>query len=383
MNIVHVITGLGQGGAESMLEKLILTSLRDSPDVSHRVVSLLDLGIVGPRLQAAGIPVVALGLGGVGGTLRGLVRLYRELRRVPRDSIVQTWLYHGDLLGGLASRLSGHRRVHWNLRCFGRMQDYNPATALIVRLCAVYSGWLPQRIVSCGPATLQSHVALGYAADRGVVIGNGFDSERFRRDDAVRRQMRRALGFADDELVIGTVGRIDPLKGYPTLAAAAAQVVAQRRGTRFLWVGQGVDTDPALTAQVHGLGLDPSRLTRLGLRRDIPDLMRSMDVYCLASDSEGFPNVLGEAMASELPCVSTDAGDAGYLLGDDRWLVPVRSPSALAQALLRVCDLDADSRRLLGAANRSRVTTSFGMHAVWKRYLALYRHGDPDGPPGG
>jgi len=371
MNVVHIITGLKRGGAEAMLEKLILASGRDSPQVSHQVVSLLGLGVIGPRLVSAGIPVHTMELGGLTGTLRGLVRLYRLLRRLPHDTVVQTWMYHADLIGGSLARLCGLRNVYWNLRVAVLRADFSRITYGIVRTCAVLSHKVPRRIVNCRPAVLESHVRLGYSRARCLVIGNGFDTAHFRRDPGGARQTRQNLGVANDDLLIGTVARLHPQKDFGTLARAAAAVCGEVPRARFLWVGTGVDTDQDLSKLLSQLGI-ADRVLRLGERSDVLELLGAMDVFCMSSRSEGFPNALGEAMACELPCVSTDAGDAAFLLGDRALIVPVQDPARLAAALTRVCSLTPAVRRALGVANRQRVVDTFAITTAWRHYLALY-----------
>jgi glycosyltransferase involved in cell wall biosynthesis len=377
VKIVHIITGLQQGGAEAMLEKLITASAQHSPEVQHEVVSLGSLGVVGPRLQAAGVTVTALGLGRPGPTLRGLWHLFRLLRAQPRALVVQTWLYHGDLIGGLVARLAGCRRVYWNLRVVFNRSLLRRGTWLVSRLCAALSRTLPSRILACGPNVAESHIAQGYARERCVVMSNGFELERFAPAAAERARVRAELGIAAGTLVIGTVGRMHPQKDFPGLARAAAAVLEQAPATRFLWVGAGVDSDAELSRLLAELGIAHA-VIRLGLRSDVAALLNAMDLFCLASRAEGFPNVLGEAMACALPCVSTDAGDAAFLMGDRTWVVPVAAPAALAEALLRMLVLDADARAALGTHNRERVLREFTIRAAWLRYLELYRADQTD-----
>lgn len=374
MKVLHIITDLRQGGAEAMLEKMIRASMAVTPDVEHAVVSLRSLGVVGPRLQAAGVSVTALGLDSPSTAVPALWRLWRLLRAQPRSVVVQTWLYHADLVGGVVARLAGRPRVHWNLRVAVHRPDFRRGTFGVLKLCALLSRWVPQRIVNCGPVVMSSHVAEGYARERCVVIGNGFELDQFRVDPERRQRLRHELGVSAETLLVGTVARLHPQKDFATLARAAAQVVAQRPGTRFLWVGAGVDSDDALTALVDELGLR-GQVIRLGLRRDVPDLLNALDLFCMSSRSEGFPNALGEAMACALPCVSTDAGDAAFLLGDRAWIVPIESPAALADAIGRMAGLPAEERRRIGDANRSRVATEFDIARAWTRYLDLYRSG--------
>jgi glycosyltransferase involved in cell wall biosynthesis len=374
VKVLHIITDLRQGGAEAMLEKMIRTSTSVSPDVEHAVVSLRSLGVVGPRLQAAGVPVTALGLDSAATVGPALVRLWRLMRAQPREVVVQTWLYHADLVGGVLARLAGRPRIYWNLRVAVHRPDFRRATFWVLKLCALLSSWIPRRIVSCGPVVMSSHVAQGYARARCVVIGNGFELDHLRAKPVRRERLRQEFGVTSNTLLVGTVARLHPQKDFPTLACAAARVVRQLPDVRFIWVGAGVDSDAALTALIDNLGLR-DRVIRLGLHRDVPDLLNAIDVFCMSSRSEGFPNALGEAMACSLPCVSTDAGDAAFLLGDRNWIVPIESPDALASALARMARLPADDRRRIGGENRSRVAAEFGVEQVWGRYLDLYRSG--------
>jgi glycosyltransferase involved in cell wall biosynthesis len=374
MKVLHIITDLRQGGAEAMLEKIIRVSMVVTPDVEHAVVSLRNLGVVGPRLQAAGVTVTTLGLASPSSAVPALWRLWRLLRAQPRDVVVQTWLYHADLLGGVLARLAGRPRVYWNLRVAVHRPDFRRGTFGVLKLCALLSRWVPQRIVNCGPVVMSSHVAEGYARERCVVIGNGFELDQYRVNPECRQRLRRELGVSPETLLVGTVARLHPQKDFATMARAAAKVAGQFPDARFLWVGAGVDSDDALTTLADELGLQ-KRVIRLGLRRDVPDLLNALDLFCMSSRSEGFPNALGEAMACALPCVSTDAGDAAFLLGDRTWIAPIESPVALAYMLGRMARLHADERRRIGEANRTRVATEFDIARAWSRYLDLYRSG--------
>lgn len=374
MRVVHIITALAPpGGTETMLEKLVNASLSDTPQVQHMVVSLKSLGVIGPRLQQRGVPVVSLQLGGIVGTLRGMVRLWRLLAKEPRDTVVQTWLYHADLLGGTLARWTGHKKVLWNLRgAIERREDFPRGTWTVLKLCAWLSSRVPARIVACGPKVLEAHAAHGYDASRGVILGNGFEHERFQASNADRRAVRAELGLQEEHLLVGMVARLHPMKDYPCMAAAARHVVERLPHVRFLWVGRGVDCDPELSALVASLGLQ-DKLVRWGSRSDVPRLLAAMDVFCLSSRNEGFPNVVGEAMASGLPCVVTAAGDTEYLLASGEWVVPPGSPQALGDRLVRMLSLPTAARREIGERNRRRVREEFSMSRAWDHYLNLYR----------
>lgn len=372
MKILHVITSLGQGGAEAMLAKVIAAARRQAPEIEHEVISLREMAVYGPRLQATGVPVLAMGMGGAIGTWRGWRQLLQVMRRQPSDVVVQTWMYHGDLIGGLAARLTGRPRVIWNLRQTGvQRRNVGTATYLVIRMCALLSRWLPRRIICCAESARTVHASLGYDGGRCVVVPNGFDTERFAPDGAARRRVRAELGLADSHRVVGLVARLDPQKDHRTLATAASLLCRDDPSVRLLWVGREVDRSAWLGGLLRELGIE-DRVLRLGEREDVPALLSAMDVFCLSSRAEGFPNVLGEAMACALPCVTTDAGDARALLGDDRWVVPPEQPAALAATLARMLDCPEGQRRALGQANRARIVAGFGIDAIWQRYRSVY-----------
>ena len=370
--IVHIITGLGQGGAEAMLEKLVLAARRAEPALQQQVISLGEIGVVGARLQAQGVPVLALGLRGAWPLLAGFSRLVAHLRRQHAPLLVQTWMYHADLIGGLAARLAGHRHVVWNVRQTGLDgADIGPATRAVVRLCGALSGWLPARIVCNAQAAIAAHAALGYAADRFTVLPNGFDTQVFTRQAATGQALRRAWGVADDALLVGMVARLDPQKDHANFIAAAQIVAAALPAARFVLAGRGIPDDPALGRLIAQAGLS-QQVLRLGQRSDVAALMSTLDLFCLSSRAEGFPNVLGEAMACETPAVSTDAGDARALLGDDALVAPIQDAPALAACVLRVASLAPAQRRALGLQQRLRIVAEYDIHRVWARYRALY-----------
>ena len=374
MKVVHVITGLGQGGAEAMLEKLVLVARRLDPAVEHEVISLGAIGEIGVRLASLGVPVRALGMTRPFGVVAALPRLARWLHASRPHSIVQTWMYHADLVGGLAARLAGRRNVVWNIRQTGlELRDIGRSTRGVVRACAALSRWLPRRIVCNAHAAIAAHVRLGYVSTRFTVIPNGFDVQRFARDTDARQRVRAAWGIVDGEIAIGMVARLDPQKDHANFIAMAARVAQVLPRARFVLVGRGIPADHDLAAAIAGVGLG-DRVVLDDERTDIPQVMSALDIFCLSSRAEGFPNVLGEAMACETPSVSTDAGDARMLLGDDALVVPIECAQALAACVLRIAQASGNERRQLGATQRRRIESEFEISQIWQRYRDLYAH---------
>jgi glycosyltransferase involved in cell wall biosynthesis len=234
MKMLHVIIGLDIGGAELALKRLIDAD-SNNKSAQHCVVSLTSLGKVGQQLQSTGTRVYALGLRGVLRIPAVFWHLIGLLRREQPD-VVQTWMYHADLIGGLAARLAGFRNVVWNIRNTLIPQRRWSRTQFVVQLCAKLSHWVPRRIVCCAEAARSIHVEMGYAAEKMIFIPNGYDLSAFCITSEHKQQIREKLGFSQDVVVIGIVGRFDPLKDYPNFVCAAMRVGAARPHARFLMV---------------------------------------------------------------------------------------------------------------------------------------------------
>jgi glycosyltransferase involved in cell wall biosynthesis len=371
--VVHLITGLDQGGAEAMLEKLLLTGRRINPELEQSVISLAPPGVVGVRLARAGIQVHSLGLRRPSPRLPGqLWRLVQMLRQQRAVTVVQTWLWHADLIGGLCARAAGNPRVVWNLRnAMPDLETTKPSSRAVARICAALSGWLPARIVCNSDAALRAHTAIGYDRRKCLVIPNGFDLRVFAPSATAREQLRTSWGLAPDERLVGMVARVDTQKDHATFIQAAARVTRDAANVRFLLGGTGVTTDDRIRTLLQQLALSESFIL-LERREDVPAVMSALDLFCLASKSEGFPNVLGEAMACGTPAVATDVGDVREILGEERFVAAASDPEDLAARMLDVLSLAPAARRALGLAQRSRIEERFDIERIWARYRDLY-----------
>lgn len=370
MRVLHVITGLSTGGAEAMLLKLL--ERMDRQHYTSMVISLTTCGDIGPRIAALGIPVRALGMTSMLSILPGLRHLVREIRQF-RPDIVHTWLYHADLLGGMAARLAGVRAVCWGIRSSNLDRDKTHwATRAVRQVCAWLSHAIPQRIFLNSETASRIHVALGYAAHKMTVVPNGFDLSRFRPDEGARARVRAALGCAADTPLVGMVGRHDPLKNHAGLITAMIGVRQTMPRVHLIMAGAGVDeNNGALMRCIEQAGLSGC-VHLLGARDDVPELMAALDVLACPSHAEAFPNVVGEAMAAGVPCVVTDVGDCAYILGEAGVVVPVGDMTALAAGLVAMLRLSSEQRAALGARARARVADCFEIGRIVRRYETSY-----------
>ncbi len=335
MIVAHVISGLNDGGAEAVLYRLCLADRRNS----HVVISLQGEGKYGPLLNMAGIAVHYLNMPRGLLTPVGIWKLAQLLRHQHPD-VVQTWMYHADLIGGVVARAVGVRAVFWGVRNSDLEKGKTKRTTIAVaRLCALLSRWIPKRILSCAQKAVEIHQALGYAKEKFRVIPNGYDLDQFTPDANSRCALRSALAVPDEMPLFGFVARFDPQKDHLNLINALELLKQSGHDFRCLLTGEGM-TDANLELvtwlDTHQLR---SQVLLLGQRSDIPAVMNALDVHVLSSSyGEAFPNVLCEAMACGTPCVTTDVGDAGLIVANTGWVVSPGSAGALAQAITAAVD---------------------------------------------
>jgi glycosyltransferase involved in cell wall biosynthesis len=363
--ILHLITGLETGGAEGTLDRLVAGMDRDR--FASVVVSMTDAGTIGRHIEKAGIALETLGMRRGAADPRGLLRFLRVLRR-QRPAIVQTWLYHADLLGLAAHALGYAPVLLWNIRCTQSIE------AEFVRAVLRRGSSLPRAIIVNSLAGRHFHERLGYRPRRWEYLPNGFDTAFFKPDPAGRRRLRAELGIDDGAVVIGISARYHPMKDHATFFAAAARLATGHPELVLLLAGAGIDDANRELAQMMARHGPQPRLELLGDRRDMHALYPALDIATLTSAfGEGFPNALGEAMACGVPCVATDTGDAAEILGPTGEIVPPRDPTALAMAWERLLIAGPEKRRALGAAARARIVERYDLAVMLRHYEALYQ----------
>ncbi|MGO8920861.1 MAG: glycosyltransferase [Stellaceae bacterium] len=375
VRVMHLITDLEIGGAEMMLSRLVCAA--DNRRVQMSVVSMTTPGTIGACLTGEGVSVHALGMGRGLPDPRGLGRLVALLRRQPVD-VLQTWLYHADLLGLLAARLAGVPRLLWNLRCSDMQGGYYSRVSAALPWLLARLSRQPDLVLANSESGRAYHEALGYHPHRWQVLPNGIDTDRFRPDGDARRRLCADFGLSPESFLICLPARVDPMKDHATFFAAAARFARGEAGARFILAGRGTGPgDPALRALVAESGC-ADRLMSLGERREMPSLLAAVDVVTLSSAfGEGFPNVLGEAMACAIPVVSTDVGDAAQIIGPTGLIVPPRDPVALAAAWQKLHGMEAGQRAAIGIAGRQRVIENYSLAVIVARYEALYEEMAP------
>ena len=373
MKVLHIITCLDAGGANMMLYKLV--SGMDRMAFENEVISLVDIGPVGQKIQASGVPVRAVGMRrGIPNPI-AVLRLARSIRQNPPD-IIQTWGYHDNLIGGLAAKLAGNIPVVWNIQ-HGTLdpQTIKKMTLWTAKTCARLSRWLPEKIVCCSEVSRQTHAELGYEADKMVLIPNAADLKTFKPDLSARESVRQELGIPSKAPLIGLVNRFHPMKDHHNFVQAVAILLDNVPESHFLLCGDGVTWEnPELAGWIEAAGIR-EQCHLLGERKDIPRITAALDVAALAScGGEGFPNVIGEAMACGVPCVVTDVGDSAMIVGKTGIVVSPGDPQALASGWKQILiDMSLEERQQLRQAARHRISEICDLGKIVTQYESTYK----------
>lgn len=367
--VLHVITGLNDGGAEAVLFNLVLN---DQQHI-HKVISLMGPGKYGALLEAAGTDVFYVGLSPSLPSPLKLLRLFRLVRAANAD-VVQTWMYHADLLGGLAARYAGVRRIVWGLHHTTLDSSGTKwSTRQLVRVNAWLSERLPSKIISCSKNGAEVHQSIGYPSSKLVVVHNGYDTSAFMPNREQRAAIRAEFGVEEDQLLLGCVARYNPQKDHRNLIMAFQRVRAHRPDATLLLVGPGMTED---NTEISNLleGTDMACGVKLvGPRQDISAVMNGLDIHILSSAfGEAFPNVLSEAMSCGTPCVATDVGDSSTIIGDTGCICPARDPDALANAILELANCLQDPS--LADLCRERIIENFTLEHMIDGYTRVWQN---------
>lgn len=374
MKILHIITGLYQGGAESALFRLTTNKFND-PSVSHIVVSMLDSGIYGQYFIDHGIEVHTLNMKQGAISFRGLYKLWSLIRKVNPD-IVQTWMYHSDLLGGIAARLAGKRCV-WGIVNFNLSPSIaSRSTRWTAKACAILSNLIPAKIISCSAQAVLSHQAIGYSKKIFTTIPLGYDLDEFKRDEKAGNLLRKSWGVSRNTIVIGFLARWNVQKDHANMLRAFSILRSKYINSFCIFAGPGMEeSNTDLKKIIDQTDGGNERLILAGRVNSIPEIMSAFDLHVLPSLGEAFPNVVAEAMACGTPCIVTDVGDAATIVDNIGWVVPPANSIALANAIDQAISLMNNKKLWDEKVNlsRKRILENYSMSRMLDSYYDLWR----------
>jgi glycosyltransferase involved in cell wall biosynthesis len=369
IRVVHLINALAIGGAEMSLAGLV--QRMDRNVFSSAVIALGDPEPLGATLRRSGIPVFTLGMRPGVPDPRAFARLVRLLLKLHPD-VLQTWLYHADLMGVLAGKLLGVAAICCSIHAADiELTQYSWLSRTIFSLLKRLAN-LPSCVISVSRSAIAWHERMGYHPRRWEYIPVGCDTERFRPRLDSRYELRSELGLDPDVLLIGLVARLHPWKDHANFLKAFAILKSFYPDVHAILVGRDINWKcNELVDLIHRNQLGGG-VHLLDERTDIERIMSALDVFCLSSYTECSPTVISEAMSSGVPCVATDVGDCAAIVGATGKVVPTRNPEGLAAALQGLIELSSEERQKLGEAARLRVLENFTLTKIIRQHEELY-----------
>lgn len=358
IRVFFLVHSLEAGGAERQLIELVRAL--DKSRFAVTLATFYSGGALRRELDSLqGVRVLSLNKRGRWDVFPFMWRLWRAARHAD-PHIMYSTMGIANELSLLVGRAVG-AKVAWSLRASNvDFSRYNRLSLWSFRVAARLSRF-PDLIIANSHAGKEYYIAHGYSGKRMIVIPNGMNTEMFRPDPEARVRVRCEWGIAEEEPLVGLVGRLDPAKGHPTFLRAAALLAGQGCRARFVCVGGGPQQySSELRVLASKLGLD-DKLIWAGARSDMPAVYNALDVACSSSDYEGMPNTIAEAMSCSVPCVVTDVGDSARLVGRPDLVVAPGEPEAMAAALDRLLKLPPIERSAIGEQARDRVMREYSV----------------------
>lgn len=366
--ILHIIPSLGRGGAEAMLVSLVANLTRFSV-FEHVILSMLTTNEFQKELTEAGVKVYGLGLKSAKDAfLPGSFFKLRKLVKQIQPSIIQGWMYHGNL----AAYFCGHKpflfSVHSSLDA---LENEKWLTNHIIKRSAFLSR-KAHRVIYCSDYSRRQHISIGYSKNNSLFIPNGFNTSFFKPDPLAEKRIKEHFKISKDAVLFGQLARYHPIKNHKGLLESFSKVIRHYKEVRLLLVGSGCDEDNGELKNIikqHGL---KDHVLLLGMRKDVNSILPGLDALISPSFAEAFPIVLGEAMSCGILCIATDVGDSAKIVSNTGFIIPPANPEALTDSIMKVANMSKKDRYTLGNNARQHILDNYRLEVIAKKYEAVY-----------
>ena len=371
IRVCHLVGSLEIGGAERVLVEFIRNT--EGTVFRNYVISIKDVGDLKEEISKAGVPVLGIGKGG---TIRAALALprIREIIKSNNIDVIQTWMYHADLIGGLATNiLPMSVKLFWGIHNGKIDKRYlNSRTIIVIRICSVLSRLLPVGVICCSAKSRLEHMLFGYSKDKMVVIANGVDTDKYFFSPSRRDRIRNELGIEDSHIVVGMIARYDEVKRHAVFIDVVSEVSKSIPELRILMCGEGITEDNITLMNRIDKSDIADHCFLLGRRDDIPTMLSALDIVVSTSEYEAFPMIIVEAMAVGRTCVATDAGDTGAIIGEAGFVSGIEDSQGLVKNLKTAINLTPSERERLGKLARQRVEELYSIQKMVAHYKELY-----------
>ena len=366
--IVHIISGLKSGGAERSLFNVCNSNISDY--FIQSVICLGDKAIYGDKLEELGVEVYYLNFKN-NNKLYAFLNFKNIIKKISPD-IVQGWMTHGNFASVLAYFiLSGRPSLFWNIRQTVYKLKHEYILTRFLFLINILLSRIPNGIISNANISIKQLIKFGYKNDSFILIPNGFDTNYWKPDHNLRQIERNKLKFNENDFVLGYVGRYHPMKNIKLLLEAFHKLSQQNSKIKLVIVGQNLNNYNIKEKSIIDM-IPQNQILIIDNTEDVKKYYNIFDLLILCSAwGEGFPNVLGEAMSSELCCISTPVGDTPDILEDVGYLVPLDDVDFLIEKVKNCMD-NPEELNKLGRKARIKILNQYSMEKTINSYLNIY-----------
>ena len=362
MFIIHIITSTDVGGAEKSLLRLVTEF--DRRGVSQLVISLKRPGVIAKSILGLGVPVLSFRA-----DFFNIINIFYKVSK-DQNSIIQSWMYHSDFIGSIFS-VFFRIKIVWNIRQTSFSIGDPLLTKVIMKLCACLSSFIPERVICVANSAAVNHIRCGYSKKKIVIIPNGYEIKDFIPLNKVD-SLRSSLNVTKENILVGIVGRFHVAKDIVTFVSMAKELLRNDKKFVFIMIGMGFDQNNLRLLSL----LDEMNVTNsfrlVGIQENTNEYYSIMNIFCLTSVTEGFPNVLVEAMLNGVPVFSTKCGDAHIILNNDQFLSEIRDYKSLANKIISFIQKSKEEQLSLIKSNREIAIERYSISAVTNVYLELY-----------
>lgn len=364
--LFFISTVLETGGAETVLYNIVKELYTE---YEIRVASLGSEGDIGKKISDLNIPVVGFKLNPNFPSMHSIFKLLLYTKNY-NPNVIITWQYHANFLAGLICKLSGFSNIIWSIHHSDiNSKNTKLRTRIIIWISSYLSHFVPRKIHFCSEKSLKNHVKIGFCKTKCHYIPNGFNLSKFRKNLESQKSVKNELGVEQNSQIVGHIARFDLIKNHKLFLDMGEIILNKFSHLHLVLVGLNVDKNNATLMEWMSESNFKNRIHLLGYRTDIPMLLNSFNICVLTSHSEAFPIILGESMACEVPCISTNVGDAATILAETGIIVDSFNKEEFAIACEKLLKLNPEDLRELGVSARKRVIENYDIKNVSLEFI--------------